>query len=64
MTIFELYDVTIGDHISYHKTIEGAVIAMSKAVEKLAKALDHDYEGDPSVDFELRYRVIKHVVKD
>lgn len=62
MIIFELHDCIVGKHVSFHLTIKGAMLAMSKEIEKLAPALDRDYEGYINVDFELNYRIVKHKV--
>lgn len=65
ITVFELYDLITNQRVSYHRTIKGAVTAMSEAVAKLAPALHSDYEGDTSFGyFELRYRVIQHKIKE
>jgi hypothetical protein len=64
MKVFELYDKIVGDTISYHQTIEGAVKAMSEHVAKLAPAMQRDYGEDSKVDFELAYCVFSHEVKE
>ena len=65
ITVFELYDLITENHVSYHRTIKGAVTAMSEAVAKLAPALHSDYEGDTSFGyFELHYRIIQHKIKE
>jgi hypothetical protein len=61
--VLELYDDIVGSTISYHLTVEGAMLAMAEHTRKLAKALDRDYDGDDNVNFSMKYSVITHKVK-
>ena len=62
--IFELYDCVVDEHISFHKSLQGALAAMSEAVAKITPGLCRDYEDDASVDFNLKYQVKSHIVKE
>lgn len=62
--IFELYDDIVLQHVSYHKTLEGALAAMSQAIDKIAPGLCRDYEEDDRVDFSIKYSVKTHKVKE
>jgi hypothetical protein len=69
MIMYELYDETVGDIVSYHKTIEGALKALSRKIEALAKPLSSDWEpgmdsaGNP-IEFALAYKVIGHKLEE
>lgn len=62
--MFELYDEVLGDTLGYHKTLEGALKAMSEAINKVFPGLCQDCKGDETVDFTLKYRVLKHKLKE
>lgn len=64
MKVYELYDVTLSDTVSYHATIEGAVNAMGERIKELAKSLQHNLCNDKKVDFTLSFTVISHEVKE
>lgn len=61
--MFELYDDVVGNTLSYHQSLSGALTAMAEAITKLNPALCRDYENDPSVDFKLTYRIVSHELK-
>lgn len=62
--IFELYDNILNERISCHKTLNGALKAMSEAVTKITPGLCRDYEEDLMVNFELKYQIKTITLKD
>lgn len=62
--MFELYNTTVGDTISYHKTLKGALDAMRESIEKVTPALCRDYETDDEVDFDLTYSIKSFELKE
>ena len=60
--IFELYDCVLEQHVSYHKTLKGALEAMNASLAKVAPALCKDYDEDDKIDFTLQWQVLTHKV--
>ena len=61
--VYELYDALLGDHVSYHSTLRGALIAMSEKIRDITPALVRDMEDDKSLEITLTYSVKSYEVK-
>jgi hypothetical protein len=60
--IFELYDCN--DTVSYHKTLEGALKAMSDKILLETPGLVHAFGDDDKVNLDLRYYIDSIQLKD
>lgn len=53
--VFELYDHGVGETISYHRTLAGALKAMSDKIVLETPGLVHAFGDDEKVAIDLRY---------